>query len=780
MSEIELHRGTPFLKSEDLNRLARQQELSVVIAQAKIYDQICKEVELNDEIEAELIQSFLQKESIGDDSELEDYLDLRGWQEDDLIYVATKAERLRQFQKQVFSQEVELNYLSRKIDLDQVSYTLICNQDIDEAFEWHQRLLEGEADFFHLQNIACTQKFEHIVSGSYGPHPISLAHKDLIARLRVGQPGQLWPPFYCDSSYIVLRLEQRSGTPLNKSIYAELLEELFEKWLNERISQMLTGNQPPDLPLNLLSKPQKNHQEINIDELTKNKTNHDNNKVEDNTHLPQRNQIEQEWQISLPDLIGSGNCHYPSVVKWAEQKKLEELTDYESLLLSIFYRHSGDQPAAQRHVEDLTKKNLFDAYASMITSQCFDFSFEKALKTSFDALSKEVKKLTIWSHDQRSYFQDICKTLQYSLHLKFLKQAQNLHQCNYADPNRAQSIQCPGATEDCEIKISINSATFSTNLGLWINNDNSKPISNLLHPNHDFRGFVGNSLPCLHSECIDKQGGKRLLISDPTIYIDFNPHFGHFITHSCSFAIPLLAAESISEEKSQRKLIILSTSEISPWAQEILRAASSTHLDFIVMTKDCDYVEAEQLITAPPSWIEWHYCNSNHRKLFQEITKRLTIESNDINSEATFDMIYLSRSKVKQGLRISLNEEELEYHLIQRGFKIIHPQELTLNKLIHLISQCSLLAGPAGSAMHNILFAKNQSNLTTLNFDHHIAHNQILLENACDIKKNFHSFSTRQISREGKNYLEFDIAKCIEATDAAIKWIQNNSDRTKS
>ena len=40
MSEIELHRGTPFLNSEELNRLARQQELSVVIAKAKIFDQI--------------------------------------------------------------------------------------------------------------------------------------------------------------------------------------------------------------------------------------------------------------------------------------------------------------------------------------------------------------------------------------------------------------------------------------------------------------------------------------------------------------------------------------------------------------------------------------------------------------------------------------------------------------------------------------------------------------------------------------------------------------------
>ena len=145
MSKVELHSGTPFLSGEELNRIARQQELSVVIAKAKIFDQICQGVTLPEEIEYELIKSYLQKELIDDDSELEDYLTMRGWDEADLIYIATKGERLRYFQEQVFSQEVELNYLGRKIDIDQVSYTLICTTDADEAFELHQRLQENEA-----------------------------------------------------------------------------------------------------------------------------------------------------------------------------------------------------------------------------------------------------------------------------------------------------------------------------------------------------------------------------------------------------------------------------------------------------------------------------------------------------------------------------------------------------------------------------------------------------------------------------------------------------------
>ena len=241
MSEIELHRGTPFLSSSELNRLARQQELSVVMAKAHIFDQICQEVTLPDDLEAELIQTFLQQEAISDDSELEDYLVLRGWQEADLIYVATKAERLQRFQQQVFGQEVEINYLGRKIDLDQVSYHLICVQDADEAFEWHQRLLEGEVELDQLKHITAAEDIGELNSGRYGPQAIGQAHPSLISRLRVGDPPQVWPPFISETCWVVLQLDQRVGTPLDDSIYAELLDELFDAWLHKRIRQLLIG-----------------------------------------------------------------------------------------------------------------------------------------------------------------------------------------------------------------------------------------------------------------------------------------------------------------------------------------------------------------------------------------------------------------------------------------------------------------------------------------------------------------------------------------------------------
>ena len=59
MAEIELHPGTSFCSTEMLNRIARQQGLSFVIAKACIFDEICQAISLPESVETELLQIFL-------------------------------------------------------------------------------------------------------------------------------------------------------------------------------------------------------------------------------------------------------------------------------------------------------------------------------------------------------------------------------------------------------------------------------------------------------------------------------------------------------------------------------------------------------------------------------------------------------------------------------------------------------------------------------------------------------------------------------------------------
>ncbi|MCZ4060266.1 glycosyltransferase family 61 protein [Pantoea sp. LMR881] len=67
------------------------------------------------------------------------------------------------------------------------------------------------------------------------------------------------------------------------------------------------------------------------------------------------------------------------------------------------------------------------------------------------------------------------------------------------------------------------------------------------------------------------------------------------------------------------------------------------------------------------------------------------------------ERIYISRSKVPG--RELLNELELEDIFKQKGFTIIHPQELSIYEQVKIFSNAKLIAGVGGSAMHNTVYS---------------------------------------------------------------------------
>ena len=245
---IELKSGVPFISSQELNRIARQQGLCLAIAQAAVYDEICQAIDLPKDDVDQLIQMYLSKQGITAQDQLQPFLNSKSWKEDDLIYFATKGHRIGVFQEQAFTEEVELRFLNRKLDLDQVTYSLIRVTNGDLAFELHQQLLEGEASFEELA-AEHSEGSEQQSGGLQGPYPLSQANETVAEKLRVSQPGQLWPPFFLVDIWVILRLEHWEGARLNDDGKEAILDELFGEWLNNRVMQYLNGETPGPLPI---------------------------------------------------------------------------------------------------------------------------------------------------------------------------------------------------------------------------------------------------------------------------------------------------------------------------------------------------------------------------------------------------------------------------------------------------------------------------------------------------------------------------------------------------
>ncbi len=237
----------PLLSVDETNRLLRQQGVCLALAQGVVLDRVVQSISLSDDEENALMRAYLEGEGVKDDQSLASWLARKGWSTADLRYFATKAERLRRYSQARYGSEAEIRFLDRKLDLDQVTYSLLRVSDRDEAEELYLQLREGEADFAALV-AAHSEGRERITRGLIGPIALTAGHPSLTERLRVGSPGQLWPPFEVAGWWLLVRLEQRFPAQLDDAMRVRMVDELFQVWFKEQVSLLMAGEDLMPLP----------------------------------------------------------------------------------------------------------------------------------------------------------------------------------------------------------------------------------------------------------------------------------------------------------------------------------------------------------------------------------------------------------------------------------------------------------------------------------------------------------------------------------------------------
>ena len=244
---VELGHGFPWLTRSEINRLVRQQGIAPVLGRAWVIDELVRAIPLDPALEQRLVQDWLQQRGVGDEAGLDPWLERQRLLREDVTWIATQAERLQRFRLHRWGEEVEVHFLRRKPELDQVIYSLLRVRDQALAEELHQRLIEREAEFADLAE-RFSEGQENRSRGLVGPLPMTAAHPEIAGRLRVGHEGQLWRPFPAAEYWVVLRLEEKLPARLNKDMRGQMLDELFETWVQERLQLLLAGDMLPALP----------------------------------------------------------------------------------------------------------------------------------------------------------------------------------------------------------------------------------------------------------------------------------------------------------------------------------------------------------------------------------------------------------------------------------------------------------------------------------------------------------------------------------------------------
>ena len=228
------HRALAVLAQHRMVRLYLRQQVMTEVLIAE---------ELDETERRQALLSFAQQQSLADAEALERFRNANLLTPAALAFQAEMPLRLQRHCMRVYGPKAEARFLERKLQLDQVIYSLIRLEDIGMARELYFQLQDGEATFADLA-VQHSDGPERTTRGIVGPVPLTQAHPLLMERLRSAVPGQLLEPFQVERWWLLVRLESLIPASFDASMAQQMAQELFEQWLLQAVDERLEQLRP--------------------------------------------------------------------------------------------------------------------------------------------------------------------------------------------------------------------------------------------------------------------------------------------------------------------------------------------------------------------------------------------------------------------------------------------------------------------------------------------------------------------------------------------------------
>lgn len=193
----------------------------------------------------EACHRFYQKQQLHTDADLEAWLQQQQLEREDLVDIIDRDLRLRKFKLAQWGNQLESYFCQRKPYIDRVVFSMIRVQDIDIAEELYFRLRAQENTFAELAS-SYSQGMEVHTKGISGPIELGKIEPALANLLATSRPGQILPPTQISDWWVVLQLETILPVQLTEHLRQQLLEELFNQWLDTTVQKLFTKHNVPD------------------------------------------------------------------------------------------------------------------------------------------------------------------------------------------------------------------------------------------------------------------------------------------------------------------------------------------------------------------------------------------------------------------------------------------------------------------------------------------------------------------------------------------------------
>lgn len=212
----EIGRWSPPVFDADIQRLVERSDHGRLLFQLWIEDLICGLV------------------ALPQDQQLDQPADVQS-------HAAARVERLRLFRQASFTLQLEEHFSRTKRQRDRIIYSMLRCRDQARVQELSLAIREGEIDF-STAAIRYSEGPESAQGGRIGPIPPTAGHPELNQRLEIANEGDLIGPFPVGDQHVLLRLDTRLTTRLDDSTQPQLLEELYQDWMQRQVDALMQGH----------------------------------------------------------------------------------------------------------------------------------------------------------------------------------------------------------------------------------------------------------------------------------------------------------------------------------------------------------------------------------------------------------------------------------------------------------------------------------------------------------------------------------------------------------
>ncbi|MEM7580339.1 MAG: peptidylprolyl isomerase [Mastigocoleus sp.] len=241
MSEV-IQIGSQTMKAQEIvSSLAAYQMLPQLLREL-IIDQAIASIECTPQEIANAQKQFYTQNQINSEEDVKAWAKFHGVSFDQLERVTTRQFKIEKFKQFSWGNKLESHFFENKSKFDKVIYHLLRTQDGAIAQEIYFRIMGGEQSFADLAK-EYSQGPEAQTGGLVGPVEFGSLHPAMVEKLSTSQPGQLLAPIYISGWFVILRLEKLVPAQLDEAMKARLINQLFQKWLNEQLQQQQSGEQ---------------------------------------------------------------------------------------------------------------------------------------------------------------------------------------------------------------------------------------------------------------------------------------------------------------------------------------------------------------------------------------------------------------------------------------------------------------------------------------------------------------------------------------------------------